>query len=159
MRNLKGEAKRKKLIQLIHVGKNKLHLSDSNYRELLVSLTEKKSCGDMNLTELAVVYKAIKNLGFQPERKMTLKAKEVGRATPEQLDYIKALWEVGARVKTEEALNSFVQRITGTPYLRWLDVIAAQKVILAVRDIARKAGHDPDDFIIKDNKKLKTEEI
>lgn len=149
MKTEKNEEKRKKLIKLIHVGKSKLHLSENNYRALLISLTDKRSCKDMNLMELAVVYKAIKNLGFQPERKMTLKAKEVGRATPEQLDYIKALWELSARVKTEGALNSFIKRITGVPFLRWLDVKSAQKVILAVRDIATKAGYDPDKFLIK----------
>jgi len=64
-------------------------------------------------------------------------------------DYIKGLWELSARVKTEAALNRFIKRITGVPYLRWLDVKTAQKVILAVRDIAVQAGYDPDGIPLK----------
>ena len=75
---------------------------------------------------------------------MAASAEEVGRATAEQIQYIKGLWELSARVKTEAALNRFIKRITGVPYLRWLDVKTAQKVILAVRDIAVQAGYDPD---------------
>ena len=149
MKSTKHEYNRKKLIQLIHVGKNKISLSDEQYRSLLLGITEKTSCAEMNGAELYCVYRAIKDLGFQPMRKMTLKANELGRATPEQLNYIKALWESAARVKTEAALQAFVKRLTGVPFLRWLDVYSAQKVILAVRDMAEKAGVDSDEFIIK----------
>ncbi|MEL5721559.1 MAG: regulatory protein GemA [Treponemataceae bacterium] len=157
IKNYNYRYKREKLIQLIHVGKNKIALSEDDYRNLLAGITGKTSCADMNISELASVFHAIKDLGFTPcfkprpksNRKMKVREEEIGKATAEQLDYIKALWELAARVKTEAALQAFVKRIAGVPFLRWLDVYSAQKVILALRDMAEKAGVDPDEFIIK----------
>jgi hypothetical protein len=64
-----------------------------------------------------------------------------------QLEYIKGLWQKCARNKSDEALLAFVNRIAGVKSLRFLTVHTAQKVILAVRDIAAKAavkaGNDP----------------
>ena len=75
---------------------------------------------------------------------MPVKPEDVGRASFEQINYIKGLWELSARVKTEAALNAFVKKITGVPFLGWLDKRDAQKVILAVREIAANAGYNPD---------------
>lgn len=146
----KGLYKTKKgqLIRLIHVGKQKTGLTEEAYRALLEGTTGKTSSTEMTITELEAVLKAIKGLGFRV-KKMPLKAEEIGRATAEQLAYIKGLWELCARIKTEAALNSFIKRITGVPYLRWLDKQAAQKVILAVRDIAVQTGYDPDGIPLK----------
>ena len=150
----KGVYKTKKgqLIRLIHVGKQKTGLTEEAYRALLEGTTGKTSSTEMTITELEAVLKAIKGLGFQVQ-KMPLKAEEVGRATAEQIQYIKGLWELSARIKTEAALNAFIKRITGVPYLRWLDVKTAQKVILAVRDIAVQAGYDPDGIPLERNGK------
>ena len=97
----------------------------------------------MNLSELEAVLKAIKGLGFEVKT-MPVKPEDVGRASFEQINYIKGLWELSARVKTEAALNAFVKKITGVPFLGWLDKRDAQKVILAVREIAANAGYNPD---------------
>ena len=137
------KTKKGQLIRLIHVGKQKTGLTEEAYRALLEGTTGKTSSTEMTIKELEAVLKALKGLGFQV-KKMAARAEEVGRATAEQIDYIKGLWELSARVKTEAALNRFIKRITGVPYLRWLDVKTAQKVILAVRDIAVQAGYDPD---------------
>ena len=137
------KTKKGQLIRLIHVGKQKTGLTEEAYRALLEGTTGKTSSTEMTIKELEAVLKAIKGLGFQV-KKMAARAEEVGRATAEQIQYIKGLWELSARVKTEAALNRFIKRITGVPYLRWLDVKTAQKVILAVRDIAVQAGYDPD---------------
>lgn len=137
------KTKKGQLIRLIHVGRQKVGLDEEAYRALLAGITGKTSSTELTITELEAVLKALKSLGFQV-KKMTARAEEVGRATAEQIQYIKGLWELSARVKTEAALNRFIKRITGVPYLRWLDVKTAQKVILAVRDIAVQAGYDPD---------------
>ena len=142
------KTKKGQLIRLIHVGKQKTGLTEEAYRALLEGITGKTSSTELTIAELEAVLKALKSLGFQV-KKMPLKEEEVGRATAEQIDYIKGLWELSARVKTEAALNRFIKRITGVPYLRWLDVKTAQKVILAVRDIAVQAGYDPDGISLK----------
>ena len=143
MVQVKKKNKKDNLIRLIHVGKTKMGLSDSEYRHLLYSTTGKSSSLAMNLSELEVVLKAIKGLGFEVKT-MPVKPEDVGRASFEQINYIKGLWELSARVKTEAALNAFVKKITGVPFLGWLDKRDAQKVILAVREIAANAGYNPD---------------
>ena len=143
MVQVKKKSKKDNLIRLIHVGKTKMGLSDLDYRHLLYSTTGKSSSLAMNLSELEVVLKAIKGLGFEVKT-MSVKPEDVGRASFEQINYIKGLWELSARVKTEAALNAFVKKITGVPFLGWLDKRDAQKVILAVREIAANAGYNPD---------------
>ena len=137
------KTKKGQLIRLIHVGKQKTGLTEEAYRALLAGTTGKTSSTELTITELEAVLKALKGLGFQV-KKMAATPDDVGRATADQIDYIKGLWELSARVKTEAALNRFIKRITGVPYLRWLDRKTAQKIILAVRDIAVQAGYDPD---------------
>ncbi|UTC87886.1 regulatory protein GemA [Treponema denticola] len=146
MVQVKKKSKKDNLIRLIHVGKTKVELSDSEYRHLLYSTTGKSSSLAMNLSELEAVLKAIKGLGFKVKT-MPVKPEDVGRASFEQINYIKGLWELSARVKTEAALNAFVKKITGVPFLGWLDKKDAQKVILAVREIAANAGYNPDGII------------
>jgi hypothetical protein len=77
------------------------------------------------------------------EKKMPLKEEEIGQASPGQLAYIKGLWALAARVKTDKALAAFIKRIAHVDDIRFLDARSAGKVILAVRDIAAKAGYDP----------------
>lgn len=146
MVQVKKKSKKDNLIRLIHVGKTKVGLSDSDYRHLLYSTTGKSSSLAMNLSELEAVLKAIKGLGFEVKT-MPVKPEDVGRASFDQINYIKGLWELSARVKTEAALNAFVKKITGVPFLGWLDKKDAQKVILAVREIAANAGYNPDGII------------
>ena len=142
------KTKKGQLIRLIHVGRQKVGLDEEAYRALLAGITGKTSSTELTITELEAVLKAFKRLGFQV-KKMAATPDEVGRATADQIDYIKGLWELSARVKTEAALNSFIKRITGVPYLRWLDRKTAQKIILAVRDMAARAGYDPDGIPLK----------
>lgn len=145
MIKLQNKTIKGRLIKLIHVGKTKVGLSEDDYRLLLLNVTDKLSCKDMTIHELESVLKAIKGLGFKVKT-MPVKPEDVGRATAEQIGYIKGLWDLSARVKTEKALNTFIKKITGVPFLGWLDKRGAQKVILAVRDMAARAGYDPDGF-------------
>jgi hypothetical protein len=136
--------KRLKLIRLIHVGRNKLAITDDAYRSLLRGVCGKESCADMTVPELDRALKAVKAAGFRVEKKMPLKKGEIGRAHAEQLSYIKGMWELAARNKTEWALNAFIRRIAHVDNIRFLGVKDAQKVIVALRVMMVKAGFDPD---------------
>ena len=138
------ENRRKKLIQLIHIGRNKLALADDVYRALLRGACGKESCSAMTIPELDRALRAVKAAGFRVEKKMPLKKEEIGRAGAEQLSYIKGMWELTARNKTERALGAFIKRIARADHIRFLGVKEAQKVILALRAMTAKAGYDPD---------------
>jgi hypothetical protein len=134
---------KKKLIQLIHIGKAKMALGDDAYRAFLEGVTGKKSCADMSERQLAAVLRAMRRNGFSqlPSR---VQPEERGMANAAQLDYIKGMWQKCARNKNDSALLVFVNRIAGVKALRFLTVHTAQKVILALRDMMVKAGFDPD---------------
>jgi phage gp16-like protein len=85
-----GEVKnrRKKLIQLVHVGKAKMGLGDDDYKAFLEGITGKQSCADLTERQLAAVLRAMRKNGFDyaPRR---VKPEEKGGASVAQLEYIK----------------------------------------------------------------------
>jgi hypothetical protein len=141
------ENKRKKLIQLVHIGKSKMGLTDDTYKVFLEGVTGKRSCAEMTERQLAAVLRAMRKNGFDyiPRR---VKPEERGGATVAQLEYIKGMWQKCARNKSDEALLAFVDRIVRVKALRFLTVRTAREVILALRDMSAKAatraGFDPD---------------
>jgi hypothetical protein len=143
MRSVTSENRRKKLIQLIHVGKGKLGMNEEAYRAFLNGVCGRDSAAKMTICQLEQALKAMRKNGFDqtPNR---VQPEEKGRATIDQLEYIKGMWTVCARNKNDAALTAFVKRISGVDALRFLDVDLAQKVILALRDMMFKAGFDPD---------------
>lgn len=134
---------RTKLIQLIHVAKSKLGYSDNDYRALLEGVTGKLSCKQMTVAELDSVIKAFKSLGFT-SKKLPVKKTDVGSASREQIYYIKGMWELVSREKTEKSLQVFCKRITGVSALRFLTPPAAMRLITALRTMMVKAGYNPD---------------
>jgi len=138
-----NENRRKKLIQLIHVGKAKMALGDDAYRAFLEGAAGKSSCADMSERQLEAALRAMRRNGFSqlPNR---VKPEEQGMASPGQLEYIKGMWQKCARNKSDAALSAFASRIAGVKSLRFLTIHTAQKVILALRDMMAKAGFDPD---------------
>lgn len=139
--------RRKKLIQLIHVAKSKLQMSDGDYRALLNGVGGKASSAELTVAELEQVLRAMKSLGFTV-KKLPVTELDRGLASDAQLAYIKGMWELVSREKTERALNRFVRRITGAVHLRFLNVYSAQKVTLALRSMMIDAGYDPDGIAV-----------
>ena len=143
MRSETAENRRKKLIQLVHVGKAKMGLSDESYRAFLTGVCGRDSAKKMTIRQLEQALREMRKNGFEqtPNR---VKPEEKGLATLEQLEYIKGMWAKCARNKSAGALAAFVKRIGRVDALRFLNVELAQKVILALREMMIKAGFDPD---------------
>lgn len=139
-----GKISRSKIIQLIHIAKSQIGLSDEDYRAVLESTTKKTSCSDMSLFELNEVLKAMKKLGFKV-KKLETKENEIGwDASKEQMSYIKGMWELVARDKSDRALYKFIKRITGADHPRFMRSVDSQKVIVALRKMMVSAGLNPD---------------
>lgn len=139
-----GKIDRSKIIQLIHIAKSQIGLSDEDYRAVLESTAKKTSCSEMSLFELDEVLKAMKKLGFKV-KKLETKETELGwDASKEQMDYIKGMWELVARDKSDRALYKFIKRITGADHPRFMTAKDSQKVIIALRKMMADAGLNPD---------------
>lgn len=141
---MNGTLDRSKLIQLIHIAKSQLGLSDGDYRAILESTAKKSSCSEMTALELDGVLRAMKTLGFRV-KKLETKTSELGwNTSKEQMDYIKGMWELVARNKSDRALYQFIKRITGAEHPRFMGAAHAQKVITALRKMMADAGLNPD---------------
>ena len=80
---MNGKTDRSKLIQLIHIAKSQVGLSDEDYRAVLESTAKKSSCSDMTVFELNEVLKAMKKLGFRV-KKLETKENEIGWDTSKE---------------------------------------------------------------------------
>ncbi len=139
-----GKIDRSKIIQLIHIAKSQIGLSDEDYRAVLESTAKKTSCSEMTLFELNEVLKAMKKLGFKV-KKLETREEEIGwDASKAQMDYIKGMWERVARDKSDRALYKFIKRITGADHPRFMTAKDSQKVIIALRKMMADAGLNPD---------------
>lgn len=124
---------RSKIIQFIHIAKSQMGMDTDTYRQMLLSITGKKSTSDMNPGQLNKVLAAMKAKGFvvKPARK--------ARTTHALADYpqakkLRALWlEMYAqgivRDSSEEALRQWVKRETKVDGLQWLDSDKASMAI------------------------------
>lgn len=141
---MKEKNGRSKIIQLIHIAKSQIGISEEDYRAVLESTAKKTSCSEMSLFELDEVLKAMKKLGFKV-KKLETKDNEIGwDASKEQMNYIKGMWELVARDKSDKALYNFIKRITGAAHPRFMRSANSQKVIVALRNMMVTAGMNPD---------------
>lgn len=139
-----GKNARLRLVRLVHVAKREIGLSDDDYRAVLEGAAGKSSCAEMSVSELNEVLQAMKNLGFKV-KKLETKEIEIGWDTSrKQMDYIKGMWVLVARDKSDRALYRFVKRIVGADHPRFMRSADSQKVIIALRKMMADAGLNPD---------------
>ena len=139
---------RQRLIQLIHIAKNKLQLDEDTYRQMLQGLTGKASTKSMDVSDLNKVLDAMKKKGFRisPAKKAQYRLPLDDHT---QSRKIRALWlEMAAagivRDRSEQALARWVKRETGISALRWLSNEQASGVIEKLKKWQHRAtGRKP----------------
>lgn len=134
----------KNWVRNIHVAKSKLNLSEEDYRAILNGCAGVNSSSEIKeWKQYFSVMAAFKKLGFsfhpspEPQR-------APGMISAKQESYIKGLWALASRAKDEKSLRAMVKRLSGVSDIAFLGKKDASKVILALREIARKAGFNPD---------------
>lgn len=118
----------------IHVAKKQLGMDDGTYRAMLWSVGRVKSAGDLDFAGRKAVLDHLKACGFK---------RHSPKARDPQSRKIRALWldlkDLGElRDASEEALNSFVSRLTGARALQWLSSDQASTVIEHLKAWARR---------------------
>ncbi|EGL6630141.1 regulatory protein GemA [Salmonella enterica] len=116
---------RVKLIQLIHIAKNKLGIDTDTYRQMLLSITGIPSTSTMNPGQLTKVLNAMKGKGFRVKPAAKARSSRPLVDTP-QVKKLRALWlemhhQGKVRDSSEAALQSWVKRETGVDKLQWLE--------------------------------------
>lgn len=137
-------------LSLIHIAKKETGITDEAYRILLEGAAEINSAAELEYEyQFNAVMKAFENLGFKSWKKQ---GKTAGRpdwpdfwgCTEGQRAKIEVMWKTCARNPSGKALRAFVKRIIHVDSPAFLRPHSARKVILALADMMRKAGFDPD---------------
>ena len=143
------EGKKGKLA-VVHIAKKATGIAEDAYRILLEGAAGIGSSAELEYEDqFASVMAAFQTLGFRQNVLRPKRAEPAGQRNPEHISarqeyYIKGLWRLASRAKSEQSLRAMVKRIAKVDDVRFLGRRHAQKVILALRDIAWKAGYDPD---------------
>lgn len=90
---------KKKMMQLVHIGKNKLGLDDGTYREMLYQVTGKSSSKDCTAVALRKVIDHMEQHGFTvtTAKKHQTKKPDAAAAKKALVDKIEALLTDGAK--------------------------------------------------------------
>jgi len=135
---------RKTKLSLIHIAKKDSGITDDAYRILLDGAAGVDSAAKIEYEhQFNAVMKAFENLGFKSTarsggRKTRPQWTDEWGGTEDQRAKIEVLWQACARNKTEKALRAFIKRIAWVDHPRFLNVVLARKVILALEAMARK---------------------
>ena len=152
MQDRQGEkhmlTRRRQKLASIHIAKKMLGISDADYRALLLKSTGVRSAADLkNDTQYFALMRAFRARGYKPfyQSRWERRVREQDfHCSGAQRRYIKGLWRLASRSKTERSLRAMIRRIGGVDDLRFLSRAKAIAVILALRKMAEKAGFNPD---------------
>lgn len=133
------EAKRKRLIKAIHVGKRELLMAEDTYRQVLRTAGKAESTTAMTLPDLMAVLEHMKSCGFR----VRAKAGDRRQAPSKEALKARALWlflhELGAvRDPAEAALAAYVKRIARIDDLAWVRGQAAADLIETLKKWAMR---------------------
>ncbi|AWX14251.1 GemA protein [Mergibacter septicus] len=138
---------RKLLIQKIHIAKNQLNIDDETYRLMLFTATGKRSCSEMNISELSHVFYAMKKRGFRAKNIPNIQKKRTG--ADEKLIYINKVTALLTELKLPTTYaDSVAKQAFKVDCYNWLDVLQLKKLIqmLSVyhyRKQREKSNQDP----------------
>lgn len=138
---------KKHWIRIIHIAKAKTGLDDDSYRALLWGAAGVDSATQIRTSQqYNAVMSGFANLGFRVQKRKveSQSTRPANMITARQEYYIRGLWELASRSKDERSLRGICKRITGVDDLSFCPKSKASALILALRDIAKKAGYDPD---------------
>ena len=146
MQDRRGEkhmlTRRRQKLASIHIAKKVLGISDADYRALLLKSTGVRSAADLkNDTQYFALMRAFRARDYEPRYQVKRQGYHCSGA---QRRYIKGLWRLASRSKTERSLRAMTRRIGGVDDLHFLSRAKATAVILALRKMAEKAGFNPD---------------
>jgi hypothetical protein len=141
---------RKEKLSLIHIAKKETGITDEAYRALLDGAAGIGSAAEIAFEDQFIaVMAAFEKLGFKSWKKQGKTTSRPQRpdtwgCTESQRAKIEVMWKTCARNPSDRALRAFVKRIARVDSPVFLRPHLARKVILALGDMMRKAGFDPD---------------
>lgn len=134
------EAVPAKKIALVHVAKRQLGLDEDTYRDILRRWGGVESSVDLDPVGFQKVMIRMEHLGFRSTWTKRTFGDRQGMASPEQVNYMRRLWEqFDPEDKREAHLNAWLHKYHHVSALRFVSAEKAAKVIPALKlMVARK---------------------
>ena len=127
----------KRKIGLVHVAKSQLGLCASAYKKMLFEIAGVQSSKQLDDVGFEALMVKFKQLGFESTWNKKQFGYRAGMATPNQVAYIRSLWEQFTQGEgTEKGLNTWLGNKFGIAALRFLDKDTARKVVPALKKMA-----------------------
>lgn len=140
---------RKKQLAVIHIWKQQAGLDDEEYRDVLESITGKRSAGELDRAGIDAVVDWFLDRGCSyPQNRKKYSPVSRNQPVKTQASKIRALWiemgKAGICDSSEAALNAFVKRMTRIDKVDWLNQRPKQAniVIEGLKAWAKRQGLD-----------------
>lgn len=133
---------RKQMIQKIHIGKNELKLSDSDYKLFLLETVDKPSCSMMSDSELMTVLNAMQARGFKVKpRKNYGKRPTASSADAVRQGYIAKIEAfIADNNKSWFYVHAICKRSFGIERLQWCTTDQIYKIVQMLAVNAHRNG-------------------
>lgn len=129
-------------IAIVHVAAHQLHMTDEDYRALLMSTAGVSSSRGLNEAGFRAVMLRMEKLGFSHGKTKVAPAPQYGQregmATPAQVTTMRKLWASWHGQDDARALGHWLHRSFHVSDLRFVDVATAQKAIEGLKAMARR---------------------
>lgn len=140
--NLRRRSVTPKQMQLVHVARDKVELSDLRLYRILQQFGGVNSASDLDARGFDLVMTFLESEGFQrsaaTDRRQADLGSRPGFASPDQLGLIRELWREWSGNDDEGALAAWLERFHRTSALRFLTVPVASKVITGLKAMKRR---------------------
>lgn len=135
-------SQRRAQLAKIHIGKKDLGLDDDTYRDVLESVTGRRSAGDLNYQQLNAVIDAFKSKGWNPVKRKRGGKRYRKTHNDAEVRMVYALWTAMREEKIVKAQtpDGFVKRMTGVENTEWLKPEDARVVIEALKKMRARGS-------------------
>jgi phage gp16-like protein len=126
-------------LAVIHIALQQLRFDDATYRDMLARVAGVSSARELNRAGFMAVMDHLTRCGFRSDWTKRTFGNRHGRATPAQVELIRALWREWSGADEEAALNKWLARFYHCDALRFLTPPTAGKAIEGLKAmVARK---------------------
>lgn len=132
----------KKKIALIHVGKSRLGLTETDYRKLLRMIGGVDSSKELSNDTFAELMRCFKLLGFESDVARSAYGDRPGMATPPQVLLVRFLWEKFTGRFDERELNHWLEHYFGVSSLRFANHDTIGKALTALKRMVSRKDSD-----------------
>ncbi len=127
----------KEKLGIVHIAKQQLGLSESEYRSILHEAAGVGSARHLDEEGFERVLVRFESLGFLTLRQQRSYGHRSGMATPAQIEYIRGLWQQYTDGQ-DEGLERWIENKFRVSSLRFLDTRAAGNVLTALKAMVNR---------------------